>query len=132
MVDEYDVAIPTAGSAVEARDVQATVARRLFGDGAVNRGGTVLPEYVKTVCCFVQRRYESLYRQLNTLKRRSKTQRDDVDCKLEGKLSLSNIPQTLTWCLSYSGSSAANTGGAPGCVPSIAKMAEDCTRDTGG
>ncbi|KAB5587967.1 SNF2-related protein [Ceratobasidium theobromae] len=82
-VEEYDVPIPTSGSAVEAREVQAAVARRLFGDEAVNRGGMILVEYVKTVSCLLQRRYESLYRRLKTLRLRSKKQKTEVDRRLK-------------------------------------------------
>ncbi|KDN34638.1 hypothetical protein RSAG8_12263, partial [Rhizoctonia solani AG-8 WAC10335] len=82
-LEEYAVPIPVATSWTESRDIQAVIARQLFGNEAVSRAGTIIPEYAKTVQCLVQRRYESLARRLRTVSKHSKKHRDAVDICLE-------------------------------------------------
>ncbi|KAG8710920.1 hypothetical protein FRC09_020876 [Ceratobasidium sp. 395] len=77
-VDEYSVPLPTMTSVLESPQLKAAVATRLFGKGAVNRGGIVLPEYRTTTNALLQRKWESLHRKLKNGRERSHKQYTDV------------------------------------------------------
>ncbi|QRW23730.1 SNF2 family amino-terminal protein [Rhizoctonia solani] len=66
---EHQVPIADTHARLEERDVQAALARALFGDAGVSSRGTVVPELIPTIRCFAQRKYENLAR---SLKRHSK------------------------------------------------------------
>ncbi|KDN36761.1 hypothetical protein RSAG8_10625, partial [Rhizoctonia solani AG-8 WAC10335] len=67
---EHDVPVPTAGQALDSR-VHASLARRLFGDSAVDMGGSIVEEWKATVDCFLFRRYENLRRSLDRKRKSS-------------------------------------------------------------
>ncbi|KDN38064.1 hypothetical protein RSAG8_09749, partial [Rhizoctonia solani AG-8 WAC10335] len=69
-VAEHLVPIPPASRAIDSR-VEIALARRLFGDAAVDVGGGLVKEWHPTVNCFLLRRYENLARRLETRKAKS-------------------------------------------------------------
>ncbi|KAG9102129.1 hypothetical protein FS749_015712 [Ceratobasidium sp. UAMH 11750] len=82
-VDECDISTPPPGQYLESAELRNEVARLVFGDCAVNSRGIVNSEYRKSVSCFLSRVWESLFRKLEVLKKRSKRQREELDAQLE-------------------------------------------------
>ncbi|KAG8734345.1 hypothetical protein FRC11_005332 [Ceratobasidium sp. 423] len=78
-VEEYDVPLPSASTAVGSSTVLAAVGRRLFGRDVVSSGNVLLPEWEKTVTTLVMRKHESLSRKLKTRRDKSKTLYAEVD-----------------------------------------------------
>ncbi|QRW16628.1 SNF2 family amino-terminal protein [Rhizoctonia solani] len=80
---EHQVPIADTHARLEERDVQAALARALFGDAGVSSRGTVVPELIPTIRCFAQRKYENLARSLKRKVTTSCARMQKVDSKLE-------------------------------------------------
>ncbi|KAF8749314.1 SNF2 family N-terminal domain [Rhizoctonia solani] len=80
---EHQVPIADTHARLEERDVQAALARALFGDAGVSSRGTVVPELIPTIRCFAQRKYENLARSLKRKVTTSCARMQKVNSKLE-------------------------------------------------
>ncbi|GAB1526304.1 hypothetical protein RhiTH_009471 [Rhizoctonia solani] len=80
---EHQVPIADTHARLEERDVQAALARALFGNAGVSSRGTVVPELIPTIRCFAQRKYENLARSLKRKVTTSCARMQKVDSKLE-------------------------------------------------
>ncbi|GAB1526338.1 hypothetical protein RhiTH_009505 [Rhizoctonia solani] len=80
---EHQVPITDSHQRIEERDVQAALARGLFGDHAVSSRGTIVPEYIPAIRCFAQRKYENEARSLKRKVATSFSRMQKVDAKLQ-------------------------------------------------
>ncbi|KAF8747166.1 aortic smooth muscle cell differentiation, partial [Rhizoctonia solani] len=80
---EHQVPIADTHARLEERDVQAALARALFGNAGVSSRGTVVPELIPTIRCFAQRKYENLARSLKRKVTTSCARMQKVNSKLE-------------------------------------------------
>ncbi|KAF8750282.1 aortic smooth muscle cell differentiation [Rhizoctonia solani] len=80
---EHQVPITDSHQRIEERDVQAALARGLFGDHAVSSRGTIVPEYIPAIRCFAQQKYENKARSLKRKVATSFSRMQKVDAKLQ-------------------------------------------------